>query len=138
MDFIYLNKPWTKGKVNSLVFGTSILDPETGDGYRDLRTSWYWLRCAARDLGRTELLHDCMQLESMVKRIKDPADRTALFMKMMQWSYPRIGAAVGGRLTGRQRVQRGLDVVYSQLVVLYGMPEEDWEAEDVDSLLGLG
>lgn len=127
MDFIYLNQPWTKGKVNSLVFGTSILDPETGDGYRDLRTSWYWLRCAAKDLGRPELVHDCIQLEGMVKRIRNPQDRTALFMRMMQWSYPRIGAAVGGRLTGAQRVQRALDVVYAQLVTLYDVDGEDWE-----------
>lgn len=112
MDFEFVNRPWSKGKVRSLVLGVSFPDSGTEDGYADVPSqSWYQLRCAAYDRGDVNALFDAIQLEWAIDEIDDGKVRAAVTLALHGWGFPEIGAAVGGRRTGEQLVLEGISVI---------------------------
>lgn len=111
MDYEYANKTWSKGKLRSLVYGSSIPDMESWDGYADLVCSYYQLRRRALDMGNVELIHDCIQLEQALNSIEDNEVRAALVLKMNGWTDESIGAVLKSRRTGRQLLGIGVDLL---------------------------
>lgn len=111
MDYEYSNKVWSIGKIRSLVFGTSIPDVSSWDGYADIPTSYYQLRRKAIDMGSVELIHDCIQLEQSLNSIEDNEIRAALVLKMNGWTEESIGAVLKSRRTGRQLLAVGVSLL---------------------------
>ena len=114
MDLEFADKVWSKGKIRSLVFGTSIPDVNSWDGYADKHDSYYCLRRKAYDLGKPELVLDCIQLEDSIGRIDDDEVQAALILKLNGWAEERIGAVLKCRRTGRQLLDRGVHLIRSQ------------------------
>lgn len=111
MDFEFADKVWSKGKIRSLVFGASVPDTDSWDGYADIVSSYYQLRRKALDMGSVELIHDCIQLEQSLNCIEDNEVRAALVLKMNGWTEESIGAVLKSRRTGRQLLSAGVDLL---------------------------
>lgn len=109
MDFEYLERLWSEGKIEALLFGRSMPDSDSDDGWADVPLqSWYQLRCRAYDRGDVNAVHDAIQFENAVFNIDDAQQRAAVTLAMMGWDFADIGAALRGRKTGRQQVKAGI------------------------------
>jgi hypothetical protein len=109
MDLEYINIPWSYGRVMSLLNGSSVIDDVSSDGAADVvLCSYYQLKCYAYDMGRQEAVLDCIHLEKLVSEIPDLKARAAVVLRMYGWSYPQIGAAIGGNRTGFSLCETGV------------------------------
>lgn len=109
MDLEFADRTWGFSKVRALVFGRTIPDSDSGDGWCDVEcSSWYQIRHRAYDRGDVDLVCDVLQFEQAVELIPDRKVRAAVILAMMGWDLPDIGAAIGGRRTGSQLVRSGV------------------------------
>lgn len=109
MDLEFLERLWDESKFEQLLFGRSIIDSESGDGWADVpNQSWYQLRCRAYDRGDVNAVLDAIQFEESVLSIDNPQLRAAVQLAQLGWDFADIGAALRNRKTGRQLVKEGV------------------------------
>jgi hypothetical protein len=97
-----IDEPWTPGRLYALVYGKTLLDPESMDGLRDDEgVSYYQKRCAAIDKGRPEMVLDAIQMERAVDMLPEPIMRAAVTLVLMGWDEAEISAVLTHRRNGR-------------------------------------
>jgi hypothetical protein len=115
VDLVFADRVWDRARVEGLVFGVSVEDSRSGDGFADVPgVGWFQLRCRAYDRGDVDAVCDAVQLEEAVSLIPDGRVRAAVLLAMHGWDTADIGSVLGGRgrsRTGAQLVEDGLDLI---------------------------
>ena len=109
VDLEFIDKPYTKAQLYGLIYGVSIVDTESRDGYCDVScVSWYQKRAASIDGGNISAMSDVIQFEGLVETIPDITTRAAVYLSMLGWAPEEVGSVLRSSKPGRHLVSEGV------------------------------